>query len=85
MDVNIPTPKQRARTVIDQLPDTASWQDIVEALAVEDGLSDLRAGRVLDGDQVMHWLESWGTEHESAPPSCGSSLTWLRFNTFKEL
>ena len=62
------TPKQRALALIDQLPDTAMWEDVIEAFAVENGLEDLRAGRVLDGDVVMRWLESWGTEHELAPP-----------------
>jgi predicted transcriptional regulator len=68
MSILTDTQKQRARTLIDQLPDTAIWSDVMEALAVEEGLADLRAGRVLDGDQVMHWLENLGTEHESAPP-----------------
>jgi predicted transcriptional regulator len=63
-----PTPKQRARALIDRLPDTATWDDVAQALAVEEGLADLRAGRVMEGDQVMRWLESWGTEHELPPP-----------------
>jgi predicted transcriptional regulator len=62
------TPKQRARELIDQLPETASWDDVAEALAVEEGLADLRAGHIVEGEAVMRWLESWGTEHELPPP-----------------
>jgi predicted transcriptional regulator len=63
-----PTPKQQARELIERLPDTATWDDVTQALALEEGLADVRAGRVVDGDQVMRWLESWGTEHELPPP-----------------
>ena len=62
------TPKQRARELIDRLPDEASWDDVAEALAVEEGLADVRAGRVVEGKAVMRWLESWGSENELPPP-----------------
>ena len=29
---------------------------------------DYKAGRVIDGDEVMAWLDSWGTEDEKEPP-----------------
>lgn len=29
---------------------------------------DYQAGRVIEGDQVMAWLDSWGTEDEKEPP-----------------
>lgn len=29
---------------------------------------DYKAGRVIDGDEVMAWLESWGTDDEKEPP-----------------
>lgn len=32
-------------------------------------LADVEAGRVVDGEDVMDWLESWGTEDEKEPPS----------------
>jgi predicted transcriptional regulator len=50
------------------MPDTATWDDVAQALAVEEGLADVRAGRVMDGEPVLRWLESWGTEHELPPP-----------------
>jgi predicted transcriptional regulator len=68
MLMSTPTPKEQARALIDQLPDSATWDDVAQAVAVEEGLADLRAGRILEGDRVMRWLESWGTEHGLAPP-----------------
>jgi hypothetical protein len=44
------TPKQQAHELIDQLPDTASWADVLYRMEVradiEAGLADIRAGRV---------------------------------------
>lgn len=37
------------------------WDDTLEAL------EDIRMGRVVDGDKVHAWLESWGNNHLSAP------------------
>lgn len=67
--LNTPTPKQQARALIDRLPDTATWDDVAEALAVEEGLADVRAGRLVDGGAVLRWLDSWGTDAETPPPS----------------
>lgn len=33
-----------------------------------EALADIKAGRVIDGEEVMGWLESWGTDAEKAPP-----------------
>jgi len=33
------------------------WQDTLE------GLEDIHAGRMVDGNKVNAWLESWGTEN----------------------
>ena len=36
-----------------------------------DGLADVvDAGRIIDGDQVLAWIESWGSESELPPPLC---------------
>lgn len=32
-------------------------------------LSDIQAGRVVNGEEVMGWLESWGTDVETTPPT----------------
>ena len=34
-----------------------------------EALADLEAGRVIDGDEVNRWIESWGTDDELEPPS----------------
>ncbi len=31
-------------------------------------LADIRAGRVVEGDDVLDWLESWGDDKEKTPP-----------------
>ncbi len=33
-----------------------------------EGLADVEAGRVIDGDQVVAWIESWGSDNEVPPP-----------------
>jgi predicted transcriptional regulator len=38
------------------------WEQTLEAL------EDIRMGRVVDGDKVHAWLESWGTDHEKPRP-----------------
>ena len=48
--------KQVAKAVIEQLPDQASWDEIMYELHVkqkiEEGLADIEAGRVIPHDQV---------------------------------
>ena len=31
-------------------------------------LDQIEAGQVIDGDDVMAWIASWGTDKESSPP-----------------
>lgn len=38
--------------------------------AVEEGISDLNAGRTVPYEDVRRWLLSWGTENELPPPTC---------------
>ncbi|MDB3936054.1 transcriptional regulator [Granulosicoccus sp.] len=33
-----------------------------------EGLSDVEAGRVIHGDKVIEWIESWGSDDELPPP-----------------
>ena len=46
------TPKQQAHELLEQLPDNATWDDLVYELAVrrsiERGLTDANAGRLTD-------------------------------------
>jgi predicted transcriptional regulator len=34
----------------------------------EEALADLEANRLLSGEEVMNWLETWGTDHEIEAP-----------------
>ena len=55
------TPKQQAHDLIDQLPDTVSWQDLLYRMEVradiEAGLTDIKAGRV---DSVADVRKEYG-------------------------
>ena len=31
-------------------------------------LAELDAGELVDGEEVLSWLDSWGTDHEREPP-----------------
>lgn len=50
------SPKQEAHALIAELPDTASWDDVVYRLAVrrsiERGLADVETGRLTDLEEV---------------------------------
>jgi predicted transcriptional regulator len=34
----------------------------------EEAIADIQAGRVVSGEEVMKWLETWGTDTESKAP-----------------
>jgi len=50
------SPKQEAHRLIDELPDGVTWQELAYRLEVraeiEEGLSDIKAGRVSDVKDV---------------------------------
>lgn len=54
------TPKQAAKQLIEQLPDQASWDDIMYELYVkqkiEEGLADIEAGRTVSHEEVKNEL-----------------------------
>ncbi len=33
-----------------------------------EALADIKAGRVVDGEKVLEWLDTWGSDNEQAPP-----------------
>jgi predicted transcriptional regulator len=39
---------------------------------VERGRADVKAGRVVDSDAMDRWLDSWGSDDETEPPTCPS-------------
>lgn len=34
----------------------------------EEAIADIQAGRVVSGEEVMKWLETWGTDNETPAP-----------------
>jgi predicted transcriptional regulator len=50
------SPKSVAREIIDRLPESASWDDVMYELyvreAIEAGLGDVAAGRTVSHDEV---------------------------------
>ena len=66
------TLKQQAHALIDHLPESATWRDVAYQAAVraeaEEGRADIAAGRVVDGDEVLRWIDSWGTDNELEAP-----------------
>lgn len=52
--------KQQAHSLIDQLPDSASWDDLAYEMdvraSIERGLSDSKAGRVIAVEDLMKEL-----------------------------
>lgn len=57
------TTEEMTIDTIRQLPDSATWEDIQERLrflaAIDKGLEDVRAGRVIPREEVMKRLEQW--------------------------
>jgi hypothetical protein len=54
------TVRDEARRLIDQLPDDATWDDLLYQIyvrqSVEAGLEDIRAGRLVPVDEVRRRL-----------------------------
>ncbi len=46
----------------DRMIEKQRWQDTVEAL------EDIRMGRVVDGNKVHAWLDTWGSSNVSPLP-----------------
>jgi predicted transcriptional regulator len=48
--------KEQARKIIDELPESATWEDLIYRLyvreAIEAGIADADAGRVVDVSEV---------------------------------
>lgn len=65
--------KATAHQLIDQLPEDASWDKVLYTFQIrrdiDAGMVDIEAGRVIDGERVMEWVDSWGTDNEQEPPS----------------
>jgi predicted transcriptional regulator len=59
------TTKDVALKTIGELPDTVTWEDIEERIrflaAIEKGLEDIKAGRIIPHDDVKKSLHTWLT------------------------
>jgi predicted transcriptional regulator len=57
------TTKDRAIKTIQDLPDSATWEDIKERVrflaAIDKGLADIKAGKVIPQEQVKGSLKEW--------------------------
>ena len=57
------TTKEKAIRTIQDLPDTVSWADIEERIrflaAIDKGLDDIKAGRVIPHQEVKESLKKW--------------------------
>lgn len=57
------TTKDRAIKTIQELPDTATWEDISERIrflaGIDKGLADIKAGKVVPHEEVKESLKEW--------------------------
>lgn len=65
----LPTLKQVAHALIDQLPDTATWDDVIEEMrfrkAVEDGIAQADRGEFAETGEVRATFAKWGVKLEA--------------------
>jgi predicted transcriptional regulator len=57
------TSKEIAIKTIQEMPDSATWNDIEERIrflaAIQEGLEDIKAGRVIPHQDVRESLKQW--------------------------
>lgn len=65
----LPTLKQAAHALIDQLPDTATWDDVIEEMrfrkSVEDGIAQADRGEFAEPGEVRATFTKWGVKLEA--------------------
>lgn len=58
--------KQQAHTLIEQLPDTASWDDLIEQArfhkAVDEGIAAADRGEFASDEDVRRVFTKWGVD-----------------------
>jgi predicted transcriptional regulator len=61
-----PTFKQQAHALVDQLPDTATWDDMIEEArfrkAVEEGIAAANRGEFAKDEDVHSAFARWGVK-----------------------
>ena len=69
MSTNVSDIKQALHALADQLPDDATWKDVVyEAYVrqeIEAGLSEARCGEFASADRVQAAFAKWGVQVEA--------------------
>lgn len=69
MATAISTLKQAAHALIDQLPDTATWDDVIEEMrlrkAVEEGIAQAERGEFAQPAEVRAAFAKWGVKLEN--------------------
>ena len=69
MSTNVSNIKQALHAMADQLPDDATWKDVVyEAYVrqeIEAGLSEARRGEFASADDVQAAFAKWGVQVEA--------------------
>jgi predicted transcriptional regulator len=64
-----PTLKQQAHALIDKLPDTATWDDVIEEArfrkAVEEGIAQADRGEFAKPEDVRAAFAKWGVKLET--------------------
>ena len=51
-----------AEYIVKDKIESQKWLDTLE------GLEDIKNGRVIEGEKVLEWIESWGTDNELDMP-----------------
>ena len=71
------TNKEKAIALIKSLPDEVTWEEIHARVwfrvAVQEGLDDVNAGRVLTHEEVKQRMEKWLTELRGRPEQTSTS------------
>ncbi|MGH8446753.1 MAG: hypothetical protein ACREVL_15890 [Solimonas sp.] len=64
-----PTLKQQAHDLIDRLPDTATWDDVIEELRlrkeVEAGIAQADRGQFATPEEIRAAFAKWGVKLEA--------------------
>ena len=67
----MPTPKQQVIASLEQLPDTASYDDLLYRVyviqGIQAGIADSRAGRVVSQEDLKREIFSWLHEKDDMP------------------
>jgi antitoxin component of MazEF toxin-antitoxin module len=53
---------------VDNHPGSEEGYEEWKMKEIEAGIAENEAGKSIDGDRVIEWLQSWGTDHELPMP-----------------